>query len=174
VVGIDFSLRFITAATHLQRAGTLEFAYVDEGDLTLEATAQVPDDIDRQRVSFEQGDALHLRSGLGTFDVVVAANLIDRLREPRRCLDRLSTLVNPGGQLIITSPYTWLTDYTPRENWLGGFERDGRRVKTLDTLKEILGHNFEFAACRDLPFLIREHARKFQWSVAEASVWLRK
>jgi len=27
---------------------------------------------------------------------------------------------------------------------------------------------------RDLPFLIREHARKFQLAVAEASIWQRK
>ena len=26
----------------------------------------------------------------------------------------------------------------------------------------------------DLPFLIREHRRKYQWSVAEASLWQRK
>jgi hypothetical protein len=27
---------------------------------------------------------------------------------------------------------------------------------------------------KDLPFLIREHARKFQWSVALATVWRRR
>jgi hypothetical protein len=26
----------------------------------------------------------------------------------------------------------------------------------------------------DLPFLIREHQRKFQWSVAEATIWRRR
>jgi hypothetical protein len=26
---------------------------------------------------------------------------------------------------------------------------------------------------RDLPFLLREHARKYQWSVAQASLWRR-
>jgi hypothetical protein len=30
------------------------------------------------------------------------------------------------------------------------------------------------APVKDLPFLIREHARKFQWSVAEATIWRRK
>jgi hypothetical protein len=75
---------------------------------------------------------------------------------------------------MISSPYTWLTEYTPREHWLGGFERDGIRVRALDTLKEELGEDFQFAFARDLPFLIREHARKYQWSVAEASVWYRR
>jgi hypothetical protein len=29
-------------------------------------------------------------------------------------------------------------------------------------------------AAKDLPFLIREHARKFQWSVAQASLWKKR
>jgi hypothetical protein len=86
-------------------------------------------------------------------------------------LRQLPALLRARGQLIIISPYTWLTDYTPLENWLGGFERNGRPVATLDTLREILSPDFELTGTRDLPFLIREHARKFQWSVAEASLW---
>ena len=33
---------------------------------------------------------------------------------------------------------------------------------------------FDLIAVKDLPFLIREHARKFQWSVAEATIWRRR
>ena len=136
--------------------------------------ARVPAGIDRTRVAFEAGDAEQLRADLGSFDVVLMANLIDRLREPRRCLERLPHLVRRGGQLIITSPCTWLEEFTPRAHWLGGFAREGRRIKTLDTLQELLGPAFELAARTDLPLLIREHARKFQWSVAEATRWARR
>lgn len=174
VVGIDYSRRFVEVAEHLQRQGCFTYAYVDEGQLGAPATAVVSLEVDRTRVRFEQGDAMHLRTGLGQFDVVLMANLIDRLGDPRRCLAQLPALVNPGGQVILTSPYTWLPDYTPEKNWLGGFERDGKPVRTLETLQEILSHAFELAVRKDLPFLIREHARKFQWSVAEATVWIRK
>ena len=174
VIGIDFSQRFIDVASHLQQQGSFTYAYVEEGHLTTPATAVVPPDIDRQRVSFEHGDAHDLRVDLGQFDVVLMANLIDRLREPRRCLQRMGRLLEPGGQLIITSPYTWVLEFTPKENWLGGFHREGTPIKTFDTLKEILARDFQLASGKDLPFLIREHARKFQWSVAEASVWVRK
>ena len=173
VVGIDFSARFIAAARHLRERGSLDFSYVEEGDLVRPGTAAVPPDIDRKRVGFEEGDAEQLPPGLGLFDVVLMANLVDRLREPRRCLSQLPGLVRPGGQLILTSPYTWLAGFTPRENWLGGFEQDGRPVKTLDMLKHLLAPHFTLSSHKDLPFLIREHARKFQWSVAEASVWFR-
>jgi putative 4-mercaptohistidine N1-methyltranferase len=172
VVAIDYSHRFIAAARHLQEHGTIEFACPEEGDLARRVTARVPGGIDRARVAFEQGDAQRLRPDLGSFDVILMANLIDRLRAPRLCLEQLPDLLKPGGQLILTSPYTWLAEFTPRESWLGGFERDGRRVKTLDTLQDILSPHFDLAACKDLPFLIREHARKFQWGVAEASLWI--
>jgi hypothetical protein len=56
----------------------------------------------------------------------------------------------------------------------GGFERDGERVMTLDGLRSRLDKDFELTGTKDLPFLIREHARKFQWSVAQASLWRRR
>ena len=174
VIGIDSSQKFIDTARHLQEEGFIEFSYADEGDLSNRATVFVPAGDDRYRVTFQHGDAQNLPEDLGVFDVVLMANLIDRLSDPRRCLRRLSTLMRSGGQLIITSPYTWTTEYTPKENWLGGFERDSQRVKTIGTLKELLAPDFHFSICKDLPFLIREHTRKFQWSVAEASAWVRK
>ena len=174
VLGIDSSHRFIAAARRLQQEGVCAFAYVDEGDLTLTATAVVPPDIDRKRVTFEQGDAQDLPRNLGMFDAVLMANLLDRLAEPQRVLQRLPGLLKAGGQLVITSPYTWMEDFTPRQNWLGGFERDGRPIRTFDTLKQILEPDFDLVMVKDLPFLLREHARKFQWSIAQASVWVRK
>ncbi len=174
VIGIDFSHQFIAAATGLKDCGKRDYSYVIEGDLRASASATVRDGIDRQRVKFEQGDAMKLREGLGQFDVVLMANLLCRLSEPLACLARMRSLIKPGGQLLITTPCTWLEEYTPRANWLGGFERDGRPIRTLDSLREILAPHFELATIRDLPFLIREHERKFQWSVAEGSRWIRR
>jgi putative 4-mercaptohistidine N1-methyltranferase len=174
VLGIDFSRRFIEAAEALRKEGTLRYSRADEGMLSSPVVAEAPRTVDRGRVAFETGDAMELRGDIGTFDVVLMANLIDRLREPRRCLARLPGLVKPGGQLIITSPYTWLEDFTPREHWLGGFERDGVRVTTLEGLREALAPAFDLHNTKDLPFLIREHSRKFQFSVAQASIWRRK
>jgi SAM-dependent methyltransferase len=116
---------------------------------------------------------MHLRAGLGSFDVVHAANLLDRLSDPMRFLRQLPTFVRPGGQLILTSPYTWLEDYTPQENWLGGFYEDGRAVPTFERLQRELP-DFQLLTTKDLPFLIREHARKFQWSIAQATIWVRR
>ena len=174
VIGMDYSHRFIEVARHLQQHGSVSYAYVEEGRLTTPATSAVPAEIDRRRVAFEQGDAQALRPDLGAFDVVLLANLVDRLRHPRRCLVSLPDRVRPGGQLIVTTPCTWLEEYTPRAEWLGGCEEDGRPVRTLETLHGLLAPHFTLSRTLDLPFLIREHARKFQWSVAQATVWIRR
>jgi putative 4-mercaptohistidine N1-methyltranferase len=174
VIGLDYSHRFIEVARHLQRHGAMPYAYVEEGRLTTPATAAVPAGIDRCRVTFEQGDAQALDPDLGDFDVVLLANLVDRLRDPRQCLDSLPSLVRAGGQVILTTPCTWLEEYTARPHWFGGFEDNGRPVRTLQTLQAVLDPHFTLARTLDLPFLIREHARKFQWSVALATVWIRR
>lgn len=174
VTGIDYAHRFIEVARHLQQQGSMPYAYVEEGRLTTPAMAVVPPEIDRSRVTFERGDAQDSRPDLGLFDVVLLANLVDRLREPRRCLDGLAGLVRLGGQLIVTTPCTWLEDYTAPSQWLGGFEQEGRPVRTLETLQAVLAPQFALTRTLDLPFLIREHTRKFQWSVAQATVWIRR
>ena len=69
---------------------------------------------DRSRLSFYQGDACNLPSDLGQFGCVLAANLVCRLPNPYQFLDRLPSLVAPGGVLVITSPYSWLEEFTPK------------------------------------------------------------
>jgi putative 4-mercaptohistidine N1-methyltranferase len=173
VVGVDFSARFIRVANELRALGGHPYRRLDQGRLSTACVAEVPADIERARVHFEVGDACDLRAGLGQFDAVLLANLLDRLPDPRRCLAQLPALVNKGGQLVIASPFTWLAEYTPVENWLGGFERAGQPLDSFTTLREILAPDFELEREFDLPFLIREHARKFQWSVSHAGRWRR-
>ena len=76
---------------------------------------------------------------------------------------------------MLTSPYTWQESSTKKEFWLGGYrDESGKEVKTLDTLKEILGDEFELLHVEDKEFVIKETARKFQHSVAEVSVWRKR
>lgn len=168
VTGIDRSSRFIDAANVLKRDGELVFERLEEGDRATPCTARVPREIVRKRVSFETGDAMDLRAGLGSFDIVLAANLLCRLRDPAKFLARLPLLVKPGGQLVITTPCTWLEEFTPRANWLCR-----GAAATLDGLRAHLDAHFNLVKQIDLPFLIREHARKFQWSVAQGTLWKR-
>lgn len=174
VIGIDYSQRFVAAGQELAAKQELPYRRRDEGDLFTPLVARAPEGVDCQRVQFEHGDALNLRADLGSFDAVLMANLIDRLNDPRRLFERLPSLVNQGGQLVIASPYTWLEDFTPKGKWLGGYEEAGEKRTTRRALHTLLEPHFELIKSSDQPFLIREHARKFQWSVAETTTWLRR
>lgn len=174
VVGIDFSQSFIEEAQRLVKDKSARFSFATEGELREEGVATLSSEFHPERVQFEVGDATALRDDLGSFDIVLAANLLCRVPDPQAVLKRFSSLVRSGGQLAITSPYTWMEQYTPRERWLGGLVRNGEAVRSLDSLKESLGPDFELLRTTDMPFLIREHARKFQWSVAQATVWRRR
>lgn len=174
VVGIDSSSKFIEAARTLRRDGVLDYERRDEGELTTPLRAFLPEGIELSRVSFAEGDAEDLPGDTGAFDFVLMANLIDRLGDPQRCLRQLPGLVRTGGRLVITSPYTWLPEFTPKEKWLGGKVVGGRAVSTKAALEQALETGFDLIETRDLPFLIREHARKFQWSVAQATIWSRR
>ena len=80
--------------------------------------------------------------------------------------------MNPGGLLVITSPYTWLEEFTKKEEWLGGYREAGENVDTLQRLTELLNPRFRMLGePRDVPFVIRETRRKFQHSVAQLTVW---
>lgn len=72
------------------------------------------------------------------------------------------------------SPYTWMEEFTPKSNWIGGYYSNGKPVRTFDRLKEILEPDFELVKEAGMPFFIRETARKNQWTVSHLTVWRRK
>ena len=166
VIGIDYSHAFIKAAQSMKSAGRLSYQITVEGNRTEPLTAFLPDNIHAGHVTFQQGDAMDLPSSLGAFDLVHAANLLCRLAQPLDFLSRLTSLLNPGGHLLLTTPCTWLAEYTPPDRWPVG--------STFDWLHQNLSPDFILLEQKDLPFLIREHARKFQWSVAMGTVWQRR
>ncbi|MCE5317016.1 MAG: putative 4-mercaptohistidine N1-methyltransferase [Parachlamydia sp.] len=164
VVGVDSSKIFIEAARTIQKQGFLEYPIIEEGSKIGLRLAQRPEGISQERIEFVYQDALGFCRSSALFDVVLVANLICRLENPKALLAVLSAIVSSGGQLILTSPYSWLEDYTPRANWLDG----------LQSLKDILGIHFELQRTFDMPFLIREHLRKYQCVIAQASIWKKK
>lgn len=174
VRGIDASERFVEVAAILTRDGGIDAVRMEEGSIEVPVRYTLPEGVHSDRVQFRTGDAVRPETAWGTFDVVLMANLVDRVPDPEACLENTAGLVRPGGQLILTTPFTWLETYTPSSRWLGGFTRDGEPVSSWDRLQEILAPQFDLVTAWDMPFLIREHARKFQWSVAQAGRWIRR
>ena len=127
----------------------------------------------KDKVSFTQGDACNLPEKFADYDLVFAGNLSDRLYDPTLFLNLIKDRIRQGGLLVITSPYTWLEEFTDKEKWLGGYKADtGENVTTLEGLSIALAP--EFRQCgqeKDVPFVIRETRRKYQHSLAQLTVW---
>lgn len=177
VTGIDFSARFIRVGHELQETGRIRYVTPEEGELVAyheRTLAQFGLDGLRDKVEFWQGDAHNLKPQFKDYDLVLAANLIDRLYDPRRFLDLVHGRLRPGGLLVLLSPYTWLEEFTPRDKWLGGLKVDGENVTTLDGLQRALAPRFRLLeAPRDVEFVIRETARKHQHTVSQLTAWER-
>jgi len=175
VTGLDFSANIIRVGVQMKEKGTVQYTRPEEGELSsfLERRASELGLTEvRERVEFFQADACNLKDVYTGYDLVLAANLIDRLYSPRRFLSRVHERIHPGGLLVITSPYTWLTEFTERSEWIGGFRKDGEPYTTLEALHEILAPHFRrLGEPIDVPFVIRETRRKSQHSVAEMTVW---
>lgn len=177
VDGVDFSARFINMGVQLNREGVLRYAITDEGELQLYKTRSLAElDLDKVPApDFIQGDACNLKPVLTHYDLVFAANLIDRLYEPARFLDQIHQRLLAGGLLLIASPYTWMEEHTPRSAWLGGFKKDGESFTTLDGLKAHLSAHFRLLAEPvQVPFVIRETSHKFQHTLSEVTIWERQ
>ncbi|MDP3540505.1 MAG: 5-histidylcysteine sulfoxide synthase [Azonexus sp.] len=178
VTGIDFSARFVSVGTQLAEQGRLRYTLVEEGELVAYKERTLAElDLDRfvGKVEFFQGDACNLKPQFSGYDLILAANLIDRLYSPAKFLESIHERLNPGGLLLISSPYTWLAEHTRREAWIGGFKKDGENFGTLDGLKAMLGKHFRLVSGPlSVPFVIRETKRKFQHTLSEVSIWERQ
>jgi len=181
VVGLDYSQSFIDAAEELKNGGQMEYRIKIEGDIYENAVAKVDEKLDRSLVRFVRGDACDLSlSALGgqRFHMILGANLLCRLPNPRKFLRSLPKLLEVGrGIIVLPSPYTWLEMYTPKSEWVGGKldAATGKPKRSAEELKEIMEGDgyFKLVESHDVPFFIRETARKNQWSVSHVTVWKR-
>lgn len=172
VIGIDYSQHFIDAANKMKIDGKMEMEILKSGQLFEKEVATVPSEIDRTRVTFQQGDACSLDSSLGQFDVILASNLLCRLPSPIKFLQSVPNFLKPNGCVVLISPYSWLEEYTPVSEWIGGCKDQPPSAEAIDKImKEELSSPFELLHREDMPFLIREHERKYQYGVSDCTVW---
>lgn len=178
VDSVDYSHQFIATAIELKNNGHKKYHTRTEGHLVEHKTIQLADlgytDY-ADRCSFKQGDACDLNETYNGYDLIFAGNLIDRLHSPEQFLSGIHSRLNIGGIFILTSPYTWLEEYTKKENWLGGYTNTkGDEITSLDGLQKTLSTHFEMLEePRDVPFVIRETARKYQHTLAQMTIWKR-
>ena len=174
VMGLDYSDAFIGAAEHLRTEKSLSYRRWETGRHSTELTAEVDPAIDCNQLGFVQGDAANLDAvsllqNNEPYDAILLSNLMCRLSEPEHCLKQFTEsdrYLQQGGILVISSPNTWMAQYTNPDSFLDGADSE----TTLAALAECLP-GFERLHEEDLPFMIREHRRKYEYIVAQVSVW---
>ncbi len=174
VVALDYSDAFIDVANELKRDGEMDYNRWETGSHFTRLTASVSKQIDCDRVSFIQGDAanldaLNLFKTTAPFDAILLSNLLCRLSDPSHCLRQFvdsDKYLQSGGILVIASPNSWMEMYTDPENYLDGADSDA----TLAAIGRRLP-GFELLHSEDIPFMIREHRRKYEYIVSQGSVW---
>ena len=179
VTGMDYSARFIDVALQLTSGEDFRYVVPEEGELVEYRQVRLKEfgleAQQAQRIQFVQGDACNLKPQPDRYDLVLASNLIDRLRQPKRFLQDVTPMIRAGGLLVLSSPYTWLEEFTPKENWLGGVRENGEALTTYQALQRVLRDAFdEVAPPQDIPFVIRETARKFQHTQAQVTFWRKR
>jgi len=186
VEAFDFSENFVAAAKRMQSGEELTIKVPIEGDISEEVSVIHEPGVDAdllEKVNFFQGDACALseyaenKDGFGTFDGAIVSNLLCRLPDPMACLKAMPKIINKGGVVVMVTPFTWLEEFTPRSKWLGGFNDpvSHEPIYSKDKLKEIMEElGFEKIHEEQMPLVIREHARKYQYIISEASGWRKK
>jgi hypothetical protein len=84
----------------------------------------------------------------------------------------MKNFIKPGGHLVITSPFSWLEQFTDKEHWLGGKDDKESREGLIAALTG--DGAFQLVEEGAFPFLIREHSRKYQLVYPHLSVFVRQ
>jgi putative 4-mercaptohistidine N1-methyltranferase len=177
VDAFDYSSSFVHAAQQIQRGEEMEYGIPIEGDIREIAIVSLEESQNnvREKVNFFVGDATQMdhMTQLSTkqYDAILMANLICRLPDPDVCLLSVSKLIKPGGVILLTTPFSWLEEFTGRDNWMGG--KDG--IRGLDVLERRMKElDFDKIFDEEVPLTIREHARKYQYIISKATGWRKR
>lgn len=176
VTALDFSARFISRGVELANSGCVGYEFCTEGEIYDRRFVCLSDlglDTFAHKVEFLQADACNLKEIFRGYDLMLALNLIDRLYDPKKFLQDTASRINSGGLLVLSSPYSWSEEYTPKERWLGGFVKDGVAVDSFEAVKGLLEGDFRLLEAQNIPFVLAESERKHQYTFSHLSIWER-
>ena len=153
VVGVELHFATLRRARRMLAGETLDFERRIYGTIYEPARAT---GIATPNITLVCADALDPPLIAGAYDRVVALNLLDSVSSPRQLLSVVDGLCAIGGEIILTSPYSWQADITAEP--LGGASPDTALVEILETGAN-LGARYEIADNCDLSWTLRRDAR---------------
>jgi uncharacterized protein YbaR (Trm112 family)/SAM-dependent methyltransferase len=154
-VGLDLQFGAVRRARRLLAGDEVVYGRRTIGRLYQRATAR---GIATANLTLLCGDALDPPLIPAVYQRVVALNLLDSVRSPRQLLSVIDALCAPGGEVIVTSPYSWQSSFVDEDERFGG---DDPATALLDLLRR--GHGLEsgylIEEVAELPWTLRRDAR---------------
>lgn len=178
-IGMDLTARHIQVAVRLQDDEIVRYTVPSEGTInTFHEVALADLELagvkDKchfvQQVDYNNLDQLKF----GKYDVVLAANLLEKLDAPKRFLSEVHNFIAPGGLLCVASNYKWCPEATPVEEWVGGFKDSGsgENIPSVDGMGDVLKVNFRKVDwSKELTDVKRTTLRSMSVDVSEMTVW---
>jgi len=125
------------------------------------------------------GDALFAhndeRVGGKRYNLIVGANLVDRLLDPSAWIQSAKDLLSDDGLLVILSPFTWSKEHTPPEKWLGGFRRDAEVVYSIHGTKRVAAPELTLKRSpQEIPMAIPDADGIVQYTLSQCLVFGRQ
>ncbi|MGL4206566.1 MAG: putative 4-mercaptohistidine N1-methyltransferase, partial [Aeromonadaceae bacterium] len=179
VEGVDVTARFIDVALMLQQQGQFAYQLPWEGELQAYREARLSplglNGGELAGVTFSQGDACNLKPKYQGYDLVLASDLLDELRDPGGFLREMAERLKPGGVLILSCGYQWQEAKSPKRHWLGGVRENGEALGSYRALQCFLAPWFEeLEAPSDLPVAQRLNGRAFDYRLLQVTCWRRR
>jgi SAM-dependent methyltransferase/uncharacterized protein YbaR (Trm112 family) len=118
VLGLDLSAPLARFAARALRGGALRYPLRVSGTAYEARDIIVPVPV-RGSTDLWIADALVPPLAPESAGLVVALNLLDCVTDPKALLRAAASLLRPGGQLLLCTPFDWSTAATPVEGWVG-------------------------------------------------------
>ena len=159
VCGLDLSFGAVRRARRMLDGERVEYPRRMIGRSYRAAVAAAGDRaVPAERRLLVCGDALDPPLVPGVFGRVVALNLLDSVASPRQLLSVLDGLCEPGGEIIVSSPYAWQSSVMADHERIGG-EDPAAELAALLRDGTGLGGRYQIEDEAELPWTLRRDAR---------------
>lgn len=154
-VGIDLQLSTLRRARRLLDGEDVVYARRMVGRHYVPVRAA---GVPAANVTLACGDALDPPLVPGMYARVVALNLLDSVKSPRQLLSVVDALCEPGGELILSSPYAWQSEHVADDERIGGADPAAALADILRGGADLRAR-YEIVEEAELPWTLRRDAR---------------
>ncbi len=138
-IGIDNSAAFIKTARKLMQKKKMTVSLKEEGFLSRTVEISLPDEWRTHNVEFIIADAQKLPFRSDSISMFASLNLVDKVPAPMIHLEEMNRVTHSSeAQFLLSDPFSWSTEASEVDNWLGGQDEGPFAGKGIDNISNLL------------------------------------